>query len=142
MKIAVGSDHGGYALKEYLKKYLIKNGYRVKDFGSYSPEAVDYPDIARPLSQSVARKQARYGLLICGTGIGVSITANKVPGIRAALCHSAFTARMAREHNAANLLCLGGRVLSKNSALKILKVFLNTKFAGGRHRRRVKKIGR
>ncbi|MFA4858627.1 MAG: ribose 5-phosphate isomerase B [Candidatus Margulisiibacteriota bacterium] len=142
MKIAIGSDHGGFKLKEYLRQFLAKAGHKVKDFGCFSEESVDYPDIARPLSQAVAKKQYKFGILVCGTGIGVNMVANKMPGIRAALCHNIFTAQMAREHNNANVLCLGGRVLSNPLARQIVQKFLATDFAGGRHLRRVKKIGR
>ena len=142
MKIAIGSDHGGYKLKEHLKKYLIKAGYTPKDFGCNSLASVDYPDIAKSVAKAVAQQKFKFGIIVCGTGIGVSMTANKVKGIRAALCHNNFTAQMAREHNNANVLCLGGRILSKAKAIGILKTFLKTSFAGGRHLRRVKKIGR
>lgn len=142
MKIAIGSDHGGFKLKEDLKLVLRKLGHTVKDFGAYSPDAVDYPDIAKPLSKAVSKNKFAVGIIICGTGLGVSMVANKVKGIRAALCHNVYTAKMAREHNNANVLCLGERVLSKKTAAQVVKTFLTTKFAGGRHLSRVKKIGR
>ena len=142
MKLAIGSDHGGFKLKEYLKSEIRKLGHQVKDFGTYSLDSVDYPDFAKPLAKAIAKNKYPLGILVCGTGLGVSMVANKVKGIRAAVCHNVYTAKMAREHNNANVLCLGERVLSKAEALKTLKVFLTTKFGGGRHLRRVKKIGR
>jgi ribose 5-phosphate isomerase B len=142
MKIAIGSDHGGFKLKEYLRQFLLKAGHKVRDYGCFSENPVDYPDIARPLAKAVAQKRYAFGILVCGTGIGVSMVANKVPGIRAALCHNIFTAQMAREHNNANILCLGGRVLSRPLAQQIVQKFLSASFTGGRHLRRVKKIGR
>lgn len=140
MKIAIGSDHGGYALKEELKTYLKKQKITVKDFGGFNPEAIDYPDIAYSVARSVAAGKFKFGVLVCGTGIGMSMAANRVKKIRAALCHNVYTAKMTRKHNDANILCLGGRVLPYKKALKILKVFLATDFEGGRHLRRIKKM--
>jgi ribose 5-phosphate isomerase B len=140
MKIAVGSDHAGLSLKEEVKKVLSEAGAQVEDLGTHSAEPVDYPDPALAVAEAVASGRAEMGVLVCGTGIGMSITANKVPGVRAALCHDAYTARLAREHNDANVLCLGGRVLGPGVAGDLVRVWLETRFAGGRHSRRVDKI--
>jgi ribose 5-phosphate isomerase B len=140
MKVAVGSDHGGYLLKEDIKKYLSKRKVGFKDFGAYSEESVDYPDIGRKVAKAVASKKYKFGILVCGTGLGMSMVANRVKGIRAALCHNVYTAKMSRAHNDANILCLGGRVLKKAPALKIVDAFLRAPFEGGRHLRRVRKI--
>jgi len=142
MKIALGSDHAGVKIKNDIIKYLQKRRIKVRDFGPYTKESVDYPDYAYAVAKAVAKKKFKFGILICGTGIGMCISANKVKGIRAALCHNNQTAKMAREHNDANVLCLGARVLSKAKALGVVKVFLKTRFAGGRHKRRVKKMMR
>ena len=140
MKIAIGSDHGGYLLKEDIKKYLSKSKIGSKDFGAYREESVDYPDIGKKVAKAVASKKFKFGILVCGTGLGMSMVANRVKGIRAALCHNVYTAKMSRAHNDANILCLGGRVLKKALALKIVEAFLKTPFEGGRHLRRVRKI--
>jgi ribose 5-phosphate isomerase B len=140
MKIAIGSDHGGYLLKEDIKKHLNKCRIGVKDFGAFSEESVDYPDIGKKVAKAVASKRYKFGILVCGTGLGMSMVANRVKGIRAALCHNVYTAKMSRAHNDANILCLGGRVLKKALALKIVEAFLKTPFEGGRHLRRVRKI--
>jgi ribose 5-phosphate isomerase B len=140
MKIAIGSDHGGFKLKEAIKKHFKKAKIFFKDFGCFSPDPVDYTDIAYPLAKAVAAKRFKYGILVCGTGLGMSMAANKTPKVRAALCHNTYTAKMARAHNNANLLCLGGRVLDTKDALAIVKIFLATPFEGGRHLRRVKKM--
>ena len=140
MKIAIGSDHGGYLLKEDIKKHLTKRKAEFKDFGAYSEVSVDYPDIGKKVAKAVASKKCKFGILVCGTGLGMSMVANKVRGIRAALCHSVYTAQMSRAHNDANVLSLGGRVLKKELALKIVDAFLKTPFEGGRHLRRVRKI--
>lgn len=140
MKIAIGSDHAGFQLKEELKVFLQEKGIDVKDFGTYSEESVDYPDYAIPLAESVARGEEKFGILICGTGIGMSIAANKVKGIRASLCDSKYSARCAREHNDANVLCLAGRVLKEELAKEIVNVWLNTSFLAGRHKIRIDKI--
>jgi len=139
--IAIGSDHGGYNLKMEIIKHLEKNGYEVKDFGTSSCDSVDYPDIALPVAKAVISGECEKGILVCGTGIGISIAANKVPGIRAALCTDTYMARMAREHNNANVLALGGRVLGPGLALDIVKTFIETPFSGEeRHQRRIDKI--
>lgn len=140
MKIAIGSDHGGFKLKEEIKSYLAELGYEYHDFGTFSPEAVDYPDFARKVAEAVAKGDYERGILICGTGIGIGIAANKVPGIRAALCHDTFSARASREHNDANILTMGERVIGPGLAKEIVKVWLESEFAGGRHARRVEKI--
>lgn len=140
MKIAVGSDHGGVELKEEIKKYLIQEGYEIKDFGTNSNSSCDYPDYALPVAEVVAAKEFDFGILICGTGIGIGIAANKVPGIRAALCSDTFSAHATREHNNANILTLGQRVVGPGLALDIVKTFLNTDFQGDRHQYRIDKI--
>lgn len=140
MRIAVASDHGGFKLKKEVLKYLQETGIEYKDFGTYSDESVDYPDIAKPVAEAVAKGEFDLGVLCCGTGIGVSIAANKVAGIRAALCHDTYSARMAREHNNANIITMGERVIGPGLARDILASFLNAEFSGGRHARRVEKI--
>lgn len=139
-RIAIGADHAGYALKGAIVRFLQASGYPVEDVGTYGEESVDYPDYAVRVARAVASGQADLGILICGTGIGMSITANKVKGIRAAVATDGYMARMAREHNNANILCLGGRVLGTGSALDIVQAFLQSHFAGGRHASRVSKI--
>ncbi len=139
-RIAIGADHAGYHAKENIKKYLEQAGYVVDDVGTWSEESVDYPDFARAVSERIVSGQDQLGILACGTGIGMSIAANKVPGIRAALAHDAMTARLAREHNDANVLAIGGRVLEDAKAIEIVRDFLNAQFAGGRHQRRIDEI--
>ena len=138
--IALGADHAGWELKEALKVWLIESGHQILDFGTHSPDSVDYPDYALEVAESVASGKAERGLLVCGTGIGMAMTANKVPGIRAALCSDPFMARMSREHNDANVLTLGGRLMDGELGLEILQMWLGTEFAGGRHERRLAKI--
>ena len=140
MKIALAADHAGYALKEKIKRLLSAGDIQVDDHGTHSGEAVDYPDFARVASEQVARHQADFGILVCGTGIGMSISANKVPGIRAAKVNTEGEAEMARAHNDANVLCLGARVTDAANAEKLVRKFLETRFEGGRHQRRVDKI--
>ena len=140
MKIAIGCDHGGVELKEEIKKYLFEAGYETKDFGTNSNESCDYPDYAILVAEAVASKEFDFGILICGTGIGIGIAANKIPGIRAALCSDTFSAHATREHNDANILTIGQRVVGPGLALDIVKTFLNTKFEGGRHQNRIDKI--
>ncbi len=140
MKIAIGSDHAGFKLKEEIKKFLEEKGIEVVDFGTSSEERVDYPDYAIPLAESVAKGEEDLGILICGTGIGMSIAANKVKGIRASLVSDVYSAHSAREHNNANVLCMGGRVLGTELAKEITNAWLNAKFLGGRHERRINKI--
>lgn len=138
--IAIGSDHGGFRLKQEIKQLLDAQGIPHHDFGAYTPESVDYPDIALLVGQAVVTGECARGILICGTGIGISIAANKIKGIRAALCNDVYSARMAREHNDANVLALGERVVGVGVALAIVEKWLGTEFAGGRHAARVKKI--
>ena len=140
MKIALGSDHAGFELKEDLRDYLAELKIDALDLGTYDPQPVDYPDVAGKVAEKVARGEVEKGLLICGAGIGMSIAANRFPGVRAALCHDHFTARASREHNNANILVLGGRLIGKALAREILKVWLETEFQGGRHQRRIDKI--
>ncbi|MHB8157018.1 MAG: ribose 5-phosphate isomerase B [Desulfocucumaceae bacterium] len=141
MNIAIGSDHGGYLLKEEIKRWLAERQYSFTDLGTYSQDSCDYPEISRKVAQAVAEGQYTRGILLCGTGIGVSIAANKVPGIRAALCHDTFSARASREHNDANILTMGERVIGRGLALDVLETWLKAEFAGGRHQRRVEMIG-
>ncbi len=138
--IAIGSDHGGFALKKELIAYLEKKGIEYKDFGTQSETSCDYPDIAIPVAEAVAAGKYKFGILTCGTGIGMSIAANKVKGIRAALCHDVYSAKMTRLHNDANILCCGGRVIGAGLFLEIVEAFLNTGFEGGRHSVRIGKI--
>lgn len=141
MKIALGSDHGGYQLKENLKECLMELNVEYVDFGCENEKSVDYPDIGFKVAIEVKSEKYDRGILICGTGIGMSVVANKVRGIRAALCHNEFTARCAREHNDANILVLGGKVIGSGLAKEIVKVWLNTKFSQEeRHINRLTKI--
>jgi ribose 5-phosphate isomerase B len=138
--MVVGSDHAGFRAKENIKKYLQDAGYSVEDMGTHSEESVDYPDFAKAVGDRVAAANGALGVLVCGTGIGVSIAANKVEGIRAALAHDSLTARRAREHNDANVIALGGKVVGDDEAIAIVQEFLSAEFAGGRHQRRIDKI--
>ena len=138
--IAIASDHGGYALKEKVKAFLEKKGLEYKDFGCYDTSSCDYPDFAKPAAKAVAEGECEKGILICTTGIGVSICANKVPGIRCALCSDTVSARLTREHNNANCLALGAKNVTFELAKKITDTWLQTAFSGGRHLRRVEKI--
>jgi len=139
MKVAIGSDHAGFNLKKEIIVVLEYKGYEVLDCGCFSPDSVDYPDIAEAVADEVLKDNI-FGIVICGTGIGISIAANKIPGIRAALCHEPFSARMSREHNDANILALGARITGTGLAIEIVKTFLDTSFAGDRHALRVDKI--
>jgi ribose 5-phosphate isomerase B len=140
MKIAIATDHAGYEFKEGLQKFLVGQGYDVLDLGTHDTESVDYPDYAKRCCDAVVQGQARFGILICGSGIGMSIAANKIHGIRAALCHDLYTARMARAHNDANVLVLPSRLIALAIASEMTELFLNTPFEGGRHAGRVDKI--
>ncbi len=140
MKIAIGCDHGGFELKQVIKQFLEGHGFIVTDVGTNTTDSVDYPDYAYTVGELVANGSVRRGVLVCGTGIGICIAANKVKGVRAALCYDVFTAKMSREHNDANVLCLGGRTTKKELALDILETWLNTSFEGGRHQKRIEKI--
>jgi len=141
MRIAVGADHAGFALKERVREYLESKGFEVEDLGPATLQPVDYPDYAEKVAASVAAKKADFGVLMCGTGLGVAIAANKVPGIRAATCNDTLSAYFARAHNDANVLTMGGRLTDEATARKIVDTWLSTEFEGGRHARRVEKIG-
>ena len=139
--IAIACDHGGYEYKQIIMQHLADRNIQYRDFGTYSPESCDYPDFAQPVAKAVAAGEFEKGILICGTGIGMSIAANKVKGIRAAVCGDSFSVRATREHNDANILCLGARVISEAKALEITDIFLDTPFSGDeRHIRRISKI--
>lgn len=140
MKIALGCDHGGYELKEKVKSHLEKKGYEVLDLGCHSTESVNYPVYGKAVGEAVAKKEADYGVVICGTGIGISIAANKVKGVRAALCMNTTMARLTREHNNANVLAFGARMVGDVLALEMVDTFLNTAFEGGRHVARVEML--
>jgi ribose 5-phosphate isomerase B len=140
MKIAIASDHGGYALKNELLPYITELGHEFRDFGCYSTDSMDYSDIAFPAAEAVASGEFDRGILICGTGIGVSICANKVRGIRCALCGDVLSAELTRQHNDSNMLAMGGRIIGIETAKAIVKTWLCTEFAGGRHERRIGKI--
>ena len=140
LKIAIGGDHAGFDLKEIVKEHLTTSGYDVKDFGPYTNESTDYPDYAHPLSMAVENGEYTFGILICGSGIGVCMTANKHQGIRAALCYTKELAYLTRSHNNANILCMGGRIIKPEIAIEIVNNFINTEFEGGRHQRRIDKI--
>ncbi len=140
MKIAVACDHGGLNLKKEIIKYLDSNGYEVVDFGTDTFDSCDYPDYALPAAEAVASGECEKGIVVCSTGIGVSIVANKVPGVRCAHCHDTYCAEFTRLHNNANMLALGEKVVGAGYALKIVETFLKTEFEGGRHARRVDKI--
>ncbi|RME90121.1 MAG: ribose 5-phosphate isomerase B [Candidatus Hydrogenedentota bacterium] len=138
MKIAIASDHGGYELKEKIKEHFAN--WEWEDLGTYSTGSVDYPDYGFKLAKAIEQKKYEKGIIICGTGIGISIAANRCKNVRAALCHNAYTAEMARRHNDANVLALGGRVLDPKTAFEIVEIFFRTPFDGGRHERRVQKL--
>lgn len=138
--IAIGCDHGGFQLKGSIVKYLKENNIEFTDVGAFDENSVDYPDIAKLVCKKILDKECDKGILICGTGIGISISANKFNGIRAALCSDTFSAEFTRKHNDANVLCMGGRVTGPGLAVKITETFLNNEFEGGRHMRRLEKI--
>ena len=140
MKFYIATDHAGMRYKEFVKELLESKGVEVEDLGPYTPNRVDYPDYAQKCAKAVRENSGSFGILICGTGIGMSISANKVNGIRAALCHDAYTATMARAHNEAQILCFGERVVELGTVESIIEAFLNTKPEGGRHKQRVEKI--
>jgi ribose 5-phosphate isomerase B len=140
MKIAIGSDHAGFELKEHLRKYLKERGLDVVDLGPADETPVDYPEIAMAVAEKVSTGKIPRGILICGTGIGMSMVANRFPGVRATLCHDLYTARMSREHNDSNLLALGGRLLGKEIAREIVRVWLDAEFQRGNHQRRLDQI--
>ncbi len=138
-KIFIANDHSGVEVKNFCKKFLQKKGFEVVDLGSNSSQSVDYPDFSHKLAKNIT-KDSYYGILICGTGIGISMAANRHENIRAALCHDAFTAKFARAHNDANVLCFGARVVGFGIVENMIEIFFNTEFEGGRHQRRVEKI--
>ena len=139
-KIAIASDHGGFDLKENIIAFLLKKGLEIDNLGAHSTDSVDYPDYGIKLAQAITDKKFVRGILICGTGVGMSIVVNRFPGIRGTLCSDVYTAKMCREHNDSNILILGGRVIEFGLAIKILEIWLNTEFEGGRHQRRLDKI--
>lgn len=140
MKIVIGNDHAGVDLKTKIVEFLRKKGHEVINIGTDTLDSIDYPDIAKEVSQKIINREAEYGVLICGTGIGISISANKIKGIRAALAHNEFTARLSRLHNNANIIALGARVIGDELATSCVDTFINTDFEGGRHAKRVSKI--
>jgi ribose 5-phosphate isomerase B len=140
MKIAIGADHAGFCLKEVLKSYLQEKGFELKDYGTYSEERADYADFAHPVAAAVENREFDFGVIMCGSGNGINMAANKHKGIRAALCWNAQVAELARQHNDANILTLPARFISEDEAKKCVDLFLNTAFEGGRHTDRVRKI--
>jgi len=140
MRIAIGSDHAGFNLKEYVKGILAELAHEYEDFGCYDTASVDYPDVGFVVADAVAQGKFDQGILICGTGIGMSMVANRVPGIRAALCHNTFSARATREHNDANILCMGERVIGLGVAREVVTTYLSSEYVGGRHARRLEKM--
>ena len=138
--IAIGSDHGGFELKGHIINYLKNKGIECKDFGCYSEESVDYPDVAQVVCKAVNDGEAECAILICGTGIGISIAANKIKGIRAAHCHDIYSAEMTKRHNNANVICMGGRVVGRELAFGIIDAWLGAEFEGGRHQERINKV--
>jgi len=139
-KFYIATDHAGFALKDYVKEFVTSLGHEIIDLGPDSDDRVDYPDFAKKCADAVIADKGSFGILICGTGIGISIAANKVPGIRAALCHDHYTAKLTRQHNDANILCFGERVVGKGVIEDMIEAFANTEFEGGRHAGRVEKI--
>ncbi len=140
MKVVIGADHGGFELKEILKKHLISKGFDVEDVGTYDTNSVDYPDIACTACQKIISKECDWGVLVCGTGIGISMAANKIKGIRCALVSNEYSAEMTKRHNNANVLAFGGRVTGCDLAKNILDAYINAEFEGGRHKNRIDKI--
>ena len=139
-KICIASDHGGFNLKENIKDFLIKKNISIIDLGPYENKTVDYPDFAKRLANRIKAKKSDAGILICGSGTGMAISANKIKSIRAAVCYNAMSTRLSRQHNNANIIALGARLTKKSLSLKLVELFLKTKFEGGRHLKRVKKI--
>ena len=138
--IAIGSDHGGFELKNHIINYLKEKNIDIKDFGCFDESSVDYPDIAEAVCDSINNGESECGILVCGTGIGISIAANKIDGIRAAHCHDVYSAEMTKRHNNANVICMGGRVVGRELAFKIIDAWLGAEFEGGRHQNRIDKI--
>ena len=139
-KISLSSDHAGFQLKESIKKFLIKKNIKVIDLGPKNKDSVDYPDYAKKVARNVIAKKSDMGILVCGSGTGMAMSANKFKKIRAVVCYNKASTRLSRQHNNANIMALGARLIKKTDALKLVNVFLNTKFEGGRHLRRVKKV--
>ena len=139
-KICISSDHAGYKIKEYIKTLLYKNKISLIDLGPHNDKSVDYPDYAKKVAKRIKGKKSDFGILVCGSGTGMAISANKIRGVRAAVCYNKTSTYLCRSHNNANILCIGARLTKKNSIGKIVSVFLKTKFEGGRHQRRIKKI--
>ena len=139
-KICISSDHAGYEIKEFIKEMLIKSKISITDLGPFFNKSVDYPDYAKKVSNRISKRKSDIGILVCGSGTGMAISANKTKGIRAAVGYNIKSTQLSRQHNNANVLCLGSRLTKKKDIKKIIKIFLNTKFEGGRHKRRVKKI--
>ena len=139
-KISLASDHAGFTLKETIKKKLIKNKVKVLDFGPYNKDKVDYPDYAKKVARNISSKKTNMGILVCGSGTGMAMSANKLRKIRAAVCYNSVSTRLSRTHNDANILALGSRLTKNSEAIKLVNIFLSTKFEGGRHLRRTKKI--
>ncbi len=139
-KICISSDHAGYEIKEFIKEHLIKSKISIIDLGPFLKKSVDYPDYAKKVSNRVSKRKSEIGILVCGSGTGMAISANKTKGIRAAVGYNIKSTQLSRQHNNANVLCLGSRLTKRKDIKKIIKIFLNTKFEGGRHKRRVKKI--
>ncbi len=142
MRVALGGDHAAFSLKKDIKEYLIEQRITVDDLGTYTLESCDYPDIAQPLCEKVITGEYDRGILICGTGIGMSIAANKIKGVRAALCHDVYSARLTRNHNDSNILCMGARIIGSGLALRIVQEWLSQEFKGGRHKIRIGKLER
>ena len=140
MKIGIGNDHSALELKAEIVEFLKEKGHEVVDYGTYTAESCDYPAYGEAVGRAVASGEVEQGILICGTGLGISLAANKVKGIRAALCTNEFCAEMTRRHNNANVLCMGGKVVDRETGLKLVKIFLETEFEGGRHQRRIDQI--
>ena len=139
-KICISSDHAGYKIKEYIKTLLYKNKISLIDLGPHTDKSVDYPDYAKKVAKRIKGKKSDFGILVCGSGTGMAISANKIRGVRAAVCYNKTSTYLCRSHNNANILCIGARLTKKNSIGKIVSVFLKTKFEGGRHQRRIRKI--
>lgn len=140
MKIIIGADHGGYELKNSISEWLNTKGYEIKDIGVFTSDSVDYPDISKLVGEAVASGEFERGILVCGSGVGVNIAANKIKGIRSTHCHDTVIARLSREHNDTNVITMGGRFIAKELAYEILDIWLNTQFSGGRHQNRINKI--
>ena len=139
-KICISSDHAGYKIKEYIKTLLYKNKISLIDLGPHNNKSVDYPDYAKKVAKRIKGKKSDFGILVCGSGTGMAISANKIRGVRAAVCYNKTSTYLCRSHNNANILCIGARLTKKNSIGKIVNMFLKTKFEGGRHQRRIRKI--